>query len=231
MGSALFGVHFDRRHLAAHPADRADQVGHGVMGGDRIVEDRGIHRPARLADQHPGRGDDRLTASKIRSGPIQGRQTGATSTSTRWHETPHRWPRVRTVFHSRSKVTASTVALLDSPCHACNVITSATTARAHSGGLAQSEQVRERLVRKQTPPMRGQQPEHAARLEQMPRHRVGVKSVPLIVRAPYTSKSAQRSAIKRRPPHGVIQESPGGIGALTAAWDTDGPLPHGSNEP
>ena len=68
-----------------------------------------------------------LTASKIRFGDPRP-PTGAASTSTSSHETP---PRVtanpHAVFHRRSKVTASTVSLSDSPCNACSVITAAIT--------------------------------------------------------------------------------------------------------
>ena len=34
--------------LAADPADRGDQLGHRVLGGDRVVEDRGIQSPPGL---------------------------------------------------------------------------------------------------------------------------------------------------------------------------------------
>ena len=55
-------------HLAAHPADRADQLGHRVLGGDRVIEHRGVQRPAGLTRQRPGRATTALTASKIRFG-------------------------------------------------------------------------------------------------------------------------------------------------------------------
>jgi hypothetical protein len=41
-------------HLAGHPTDRRDQLGDGVLGGDRISQDRGVHRPPPPATQDPG---------------------------------------------------------------------------------------------------------------------------------------------------------------------------------
>ena len=63
----------------------------------------------------------------------------------------------------------------------------------HIGGHTRAapssrKQVREHLIGKQLPPVRGQEPEHAARLEEMPRHRLGVKNLPLIIRAPLHPK-------------------------------------------
>lgn len=37
------------RHLAAHPPDRADQLGHGVLGGHCVLKHRGIQGPTRLS--------------------------------------------------------------------------------------------------------------------------------------------------------------------------------------
>jgi hypothetical protein len=42
------------RHLPAHPADRGDQLGDGVLGGDRIGQDGGVHRPPPAASKDPG---------------------------------------------------------------------------------------------------------------------------------------------------------------------------------
>ena len=72
LGSALRGHHLaGAGDLAADPADRGDQLGHGVLAGDRVIEDRGVQRPPRLAGQRTGRRDDTLTASKIRFGRSQ----------------------------------------------------------------------------------------------------------------------------------------------------------------
>jgi hypothetical protein len=45
------------------------------------------------------------------------------------------------------------------------------------------KQVREQLVGEQLAAMRGQEPKHTARLEQMPRHRLRIKNFSLIIRA------------------------------------------------
>ena len=72
MSSALLGDHLGgTRDLAAHPADRADQLGDGVLGGDRVVEDGGIHRPPGLALNAPVAATTVLTASKIRFGDAE----------------------------------------------------------------------------------------------------------------------------------------------------------------
>jgi hypothetical protein len=41
-------------HLPPDPADRGDQLGDGVLGGDRIGQDRGVHRPPPPTSKHPG---------------------------------------------------------------------------------------------------------------------------------------------------------------------------------
>jgi hypothetical protein len=42
------------RDQPAHPADRGDQLGDRVLGGDRAVQQGGIQRPAGAAGKHPG---------------------------------------------------------------------------------------------------------------------------------------------------------------------------------
>ncbi len=55
-------------HVPADPADHRDQLSHGVLGGDRVVQDRGIQRPPGLALQRPVCDTTAFTASKIRFG-------------------------------------------------------------------------------------------------------------------------------------------------------------------
>ena len=43
-------------HHPGHPADRCDQLGDRVLGGHRVIEHRGVQRPASLPGQHPGLG-------------------------------------------------------------------------------------------------------------------------------------------------------------------------------
>ena len=57
--------------FAADPADRADQLGDGVLGGDRVVEDRGTQCPSGLARKAPVAATTVLTASKIRFGDAE----------------------------------------------------------------------------------------------------------------------------------------------------------------
>jgi hypothetical protein len=78
-------------------------------------------------------------------------------------------------FHRRSNVAASTVSLSDNPCNACNVIKAITSA-GHTGPAPnRRKQIREHLIGEQLPPMRGQEPKHAARLEKMTRYRLSIK--------------------------------------------------------
>ena len=61
MGGAVGGDDLrGAEYFAADPADRRDQLGDGVLGGDRIIEDRGIQRPPGPTCQRAGRGDDRF---------------------------------------------------------------------------------------------------------------------------------------------------------------------------
>jgi hypothetical protein len=64
VAAALLGDHRRRaRHLPAHPADRRDQLRDRVLGRDRVLQDRGVHRPPPASGQDPGLGDhppDRL---------------------------------------------------------------------------------------------------------------------------------------------------------------------------
>ena len=69
MGGAVLADHRGRAgDLAGDPADRADQLGHRVLGGYRVIEHSGIQRPSRLAGQRPGLGHHHPPASKIRLG-------------------------------------------------------------------------------------------------------------------------------------------------------------------
>jgi hypothetical protein len=46
--------HAGRRDQPAHAADRRDQLGNGVLGGDRISQDGGVQHPPTLSGKHPG---------------------------------------------------------------------------------------------------------------------------------------------------------------------------------
>ena len=76
------------------PADRGDQLGHGVLGGHRVVEDRGIRQGAALfSGQRTTLRDDGFDRLEDPSGRCWGDPrppTGAANTSTSWNETPRR---------------------------------------------------------------------------------------------------------------------------------------------
>ena len=75
MGSAVFGDYLaGTGHLAAHSPDRADQLGHGVLGGHCVIEHRGIQRPPRLPRERPSLSHHSLDRLKDPVGPIRGRQ-------------------------------------------------------------------------------------------------------------------------------------------------------------
>ena len=42
------------RHEPTHPTDRRDQLGDGVLGGDRVLQDRGVQHPPTPSLQDPG---------------------------------------------------------------------------------------------------------------------------------------------------------------------------------
>ena len=69
MGAAVFGDNCcGGRDLAVDTADRGDQLGHGVLGGHRVVEDGGIQGRRVLLATAPVAVTTALTASKIRFG-------------------------------------------------------------------------------------------------------------------------------------------------------------------
>ena len=65
-------------HLARHAPDRGDDLGDGVPGGDRVVEHRGVQRPAHPAFEHaglghhgPDRGEDPLRVARAGQTPAE----------------------------------------------------------------------------------------------------------------------------------------------------------------
>ena len=75
VSGAVFGDHRGGvGHLAAHPADRADQLGHRVLGGHRVIEHRGVQRPPCLTRQRPGLRHHRLDRLEDPVRSIRGRQ-------------------------------------------------------------------------------------------------------------------------------------------------------------
>jgi hypothetical protein len=56
------------RHVAADPADRRDQLSDGVLGGDRIIQDRRVNARRVLPFNAPVPATMAFTASKVRFG-------------------------------------------------------------------------------------------------------------------------------------------------------------------
>ena len=129
------GDHLRRaRDLPAHPPHRGNQLGHGVLGGHRIIKDRGVHPPD--AADPPAPRSPQLTcriASFTRCGrvdrAIRRRQytnlDGSNPSSSNDH--PH------ATFHRRSQRTASAHSRSDNPCNACNVNTAAIRVAGNDG--------------------------------------------------------------------------------------------------
>jgi hypothetical protein len=53
----------------ADPADRRDQLGDGVLGGDRVLQDGGVQHPPPPTLEHPGRRHDLANRIKDPPGP------------------------------------------------------------------------------------------------------------------------------------------------------------------
>jgi hypothetical protein len=60
--------HGSGRVTPTHPADGPNQLGHRVLSGDRVVQQRGVQRPPVPSNQDPVWAITIRTASKIRSG-------------------------------------------------------------------------------------------------------------------------------------------------------------------
>ena len=106
-------------------------------------------------------------------------------------------------------MTASTVSLSDRPCKRLQ----RDHRRHHIGGHARPaptrrEQVREHLIGKQLPPMRSQERKHTARLEQMPRYRLRIQQLTLIIRSTLHPKIIPKIAINRPTATRIIQGIP-----------------------
>jgi hypothetical protein len=91
--------------------------------------------------------------------------------------TPH------AAFHRRSNVTASAASRSDSPCNVCSTSTEATTSGAIEGRPRPEGNKSSNIARREQPvPTLSQQREHTAHRQQMPRHRLHIQQIPLILR-------------------------------------------------
>jgi hypothetical protein len=72
MGGGVFGDHrAGAGNLAGDPADRGDQLGHRVLGGDRVLEHGRVRARRVLPVSTPVSATTALTASKIRFGAVE----------------------------------------------------------------------------------------------------------------------------------------------------------------
>jgi hypothetical protein len=120
-------------HLAGHPADRRDQLGDGVLGGDRIGHDGGVHHPPPPAGKDPGLLDhllDRVVDPMRPLGPGQplppvGQGGGMNPLSSRAIPVA--------TFQRRSQRAASAHSASDRSYKACKVNTAAATGAGSDG--------------------------------------------------------------------------------------------------
>jgi hypothetical protein len=69
--------HGGGRVKPTHPADGPNQLGHRVLGGDRVVQQRGIQRPPVPPSQDPGPGDHRPHRLQDPLRPVRGPKPAA----------------------------------------------------------------------------------------------------------------------------------------------------------
>ncbi len=218
MPAALPGYHLRRAgNLATHPADRGDQLGHGVLGGHRVIEHRRVQRPPCLPLQHPGLGDHRphrvedpvraLRCGKatppvgqrggVKPGVIQRQAAGDLPPDIAAHRL-HRFPVGQIVQrlqhqHRRGHLTRQ-----------------ARPAR------RTREQIGEQLRREHLAAMLGQKREHAARRHQMPHQRRSVHQIRIDLASALHPAILAAKAPLDREDSPVIQGSPSEASPLTA---------------
>ena len=180
MGPALLGDHRVRAgHLAGHPPDRGDQLGDRVLGGHRVVEDRGIQRAAGLPGQHPGLGDHLLDRIEDPVRPIRAGQPAppvgqrGRVKPRRGHRQPARRlpPQVERHRLDRLGIRQAVQGLQHQH-------------RGHHLGRhrrppTRLEQIPEQLLREHRPTMSGQEREHPTHRQQMPGHRLHIQDLAL----------------------------------------------------
>ena len=155
--------------LAGDPADRGDQLGHGVLSGDRIIEDRRVQRPAGLPSHRAGLGDhlDDDLKDAVRAG--RGRQPTPPVGQRRGVETgvgdrqPARGFPAQVESQRLHRLAVGEVVEVLEHQHRRHDLAGHARAAPPTG-----EQILEQLRWEQPRPVTGQEPEHTARLDQMP---------------------------------------------------------------
>jgi hypothetical protein len=109
------------------PTDRRDQLGDGVLGGDRILQDGGVQHPPTRPLSTPVCSTTWRTASKIRRGRFEARRHARQYTGTvGWNpSSSSRSPQA--TFQAISRRNALIASRSDRPSSACSTITVATT--------------------------------------------------------------------------------------------------------
>ena len=109
------------------PADRQNQLGDGVLGGHRVSQNRGIHRPPTPTSHHPGLCDHRAYRVVDPLRPLRFRQSLRQYTSVDGSNPLSSNAIPVATFHRRSHRTASAVSRSDRSCNVCNTRTEAIT--------------------------------------------------------------------------------------------------------
>jgi hypothetical protein len=167
-------------HLAGHPPDRRHQLGDGVLGGDRISQDRGVHHPPPTPSNDPGllhHPPDRLVDAMRprRAGqplaPI-GQRGRMESLVVQGH--PGRdLPAQVTPGRLRTLGIRQVMQRLQGKDRGCH------RRGQRRAAAARGKQIRELRIGEHLPAMGGQEPEHAARRDQMPDQRRRVQQLPV----------------------------------------------------
>ena len=166
-------------NLPGHPPDRRDQLGNGVLGGHRVIKDRGIHRPAPPPGQHPGRLDhlpDRVVD------PM--RALGLGDPPPPVHQARRVEPLIeqrQPARHLPPQITAHRLGALPirQPVQRLQRQNRRHPGRRQRRTTNRGEQIRVGLVGEHLTTVRGQEREHAARRDQVPDHLAGVPQLPI----------------------------------------------------
>ena len=179
-GAQLRDLRCGSRHHPGHPADRGNQLGDGVLGRHRIRQDRGVHRPAAPALQHPGLRDyprdrliDPVRALRARQPPPPVHQSGGIEARVIQREPARRLP---------PQVTPGRLGRLGVGIvmqHLQDHDRGHHARRDRRPALPRREQVREILITEQVLPVRGQEREHAPRRHQTPDQRPSIQQLPV----------------------------------------------------
>ena len=209
MGPAVLPDHLRRAgHRPGDPADRGDQLGDRVLGGHRVIQDRGIQRPTGLPGQHPGLGHHRPDRVKdpvrpwrAAQPPPPHRQRGRMKPA-RGHRQPARGlpPQIeRHRLHSLG---------VREPVQGLQHDHRSDHLGRNRRATTRLEQISEHLLRKQLPTVSGQEREHAPRRQQMPGHRLHIQDLALRIRPSLHPPILPTRQDRLRSDTTVFQESP-----------------------